>query len=218
MERRTFLKGAIVAGATPAAWAPPRAEMLSTLLSEYETATRIDRELWGIAADLEDCDAVRAKPRERIQVSKRFVGRDAEGADRFEPIYAYSIKDIEAHERYSLETNMLFVRNGDQRARVEGRYAQRVAEKADRLNAIKAQCQRIEDECGLTVALMHAKAASARVREIEQTILDLVPTSLEEAARKARWIVAELNDDRTYMNDREDIAQVALAAIGKAIG
>lgn len=219
MERRTFLKGAIVAGATPAAaWAPPRAETLASLFSEYETATDLNDVAWAALGELEDGEAMRAQPSERVQVGRRIIGRQPDGTDAYEPVYAYSVEEIESYERVSLGTQMLFAHNAAAKARVEERFAWRVAEKVGRLNAVQKECRRIEDACGYTATVDRARVASARVCAIEQTILDFVPTTLDEAARKARWIVTELQGDRTYMHDREDIAEVALAAIGRAVG
>ena len=114
---------------------------------------------------------------------------------------------------------MLFVGHNEAgKRRVEEKSAKIVAERIELLEYLKAECRRIEDACGYTAALERAMASSARVRAIEQAILDFVPATLNEAARKARWIVTELQGNRTYLHEREDIAQVALAAIGRAIG
>ncbi|MGO6724954.1 hypothetical protein ACCS51_28790 [Rhizobium ruizarguesonis] len=219
MERRTFLKGAVIAGATPAAaWAPPRPHGLTTLFSDYEHAIELHNDAWEAVGDLADSEAMRAAPSVRVQVGRRIIGKDEAGNDVFQPIYAYGQEEIEEYERTTHGVKMLFAKGEDAKARADAWFTRSVSEKMGRLNAVKAEAQRVEAACGYTAAIERAKGASAGVRHIEQAILDFVPTTLEDAARKARWIVAELQGERALMLDRDDIALVALAAIGRAIG
>ncbi|MBX4876648.1 hypothetical protein HJA89_27815 [Rhizobium bangladeshense] len=220
MERRTFLKGAVIAGATPAAaWAPSRPhDGLDTLFSDYEHAIEFHNHAWKAVGDLADSEDMRAAPAVRIQVGRRVIGKDEVGNDVFQPIYAHRAEEIEEYERTTYAVKMLFAGHEDAKARVEAWFSRSVSEKVGRLNAVKAETKDIENACGYTAALEIAEGASTKVREIEQAILDFVPATLEDAARKARWIVAELQGDRALMLDRNDIALVALTAIGRAIG
>ncbi|MBY3043707.1 hypothetical protein [Rhizobium leguminosarum] len=188
------------------------------MFSDYEHAIELHNDAWEVVGDLEDSEAMRAAPPVRIQVGRRVIGKDGAGNDVFQPICAYGQEEIEEYERTTRGVKMLFAKHEDAKARVDGWFTRSVSEKVGRLNAVKAEAQRVENACGYTAAMERAKGASARVRDIEQAILDFVPTTLEDAARKARWIVAELQGERALMLDRDDIALVALAAIGRAIG
>jgi hypothetical protein len=219
MDRRTFIKGVVIAASTPAAaCAPPRPLTLDALFADYETVIALDNQAWTIVRELEDSATMASRPEKRIQVGRRIVGIDAEGNDRFEPIYAWSIAQIEKSARSARDHQMVFARTEDHKNRVAERYVEQVAERSAAFNAIEAERRLIEDACGHTAALDTATSASARVRAVEQAILEFVPTTLEEASRKARWIVAELQGDRAHLLDREDVAEVALASIARAFG
>ncbi|WP_430251274.1 hypothetical protein [Neorhizobium sp. DAR64860/K0K1] len=219
MNRRTILKGAIVASATPAAaWAPPHADVLDALLREYEAATRLDYESWEIVCDLEDVAHDRGARDPRVQICSTWDGKTEDGKNITKPVYAYSVAEIRDWYEKNNDTQLLFVSNDEGRARVRAETDKRMTEKVARFEALQSECRRIEDACGYSAAMERAKACSEAVRSIEGAILALVPTTLDEAAKKARWIIAELDSGRGYLNDREwaDLMLDAMAPLGRA--
>lgn len=220
MERRTFLKGAVVASATPAAaWAPPRADELTAMLQEYEVATRLDKEAWIIAGDLEEAAVMMGRTLSRVQISSMWDGTTANGVNVAKPIYAYSVSEIRTHCESNHDVQMLFVSNDAGRARVRAETEKRMNAKIAQLESMERESRRIEDACGFTAAIERAKACSKAVRSIEAAILAFVPATLDEAALKARWIIAELDIGRGYLNDLEwsDLLLDILTPIARAV-
>ncbi|KQQ70891.1 hypothetical protein ASF70_18765 [Rhizobium sp. Leaf321] len=192
---------------------------LQTMIASYEEAYREDQILWGIPCEIEDLPAMKEKPRRRVQVGKLIVGRDDAGNDTFQPIFAYSEAKIREEASRSFDAGVgLFCnpKNTTQMAVRKAKWDAWADSKIAELATIEAACKEFEDACGYTVALKAAVASSDRVRALENSILEYVPTSLDEAAIKSRWIVQGMNNSRAYFNDREDFAEVAFAAIGRA--
>ena len=203
------MKAALLASATPAAaWAPPRPNTLTTLFQDHADAMTVDDEAWNRLSELEDSETMSNQPRRRVQVGRMIMGRDENGEDVFDPIYCYTEEDIRENFERHLHP-LLGVPVPAHMARMEAKLAE--------FRAIVAERQRIEDDCGYTGATKKAKATAARVKEIEQEILDFVPATLDEAARKAKWLVEQLRSDRTYLHDRDDVAEVVLASIARAV-
>jgi hypothetical protein len=192
---------------------------LETMIASYEEAYRKDQILWRILCELENLPTMQDKPAQRVQVSRYIFGKDDEGNDRSTPIFAYSENDIREEATRNFNAGIGVFCNPRDAEKVAARRAKwdswaegKIAE----LSAIEAECKTVEDACGYTEALSAARASSERVRGIENAILEQVPTTLAEAALKARWIVQGMTASRAYFNDREDFDEVAFAAIGRA--
>ncbi|TBH09909.1 hypothetical protein [Rhizobium leguminosarum] len=135
MDRRTFIKAAVVAASTPAAaMAPPAmAASLSDLIERHRQAVVVDRAAWDLASDLDD--------------------------DRAEM-------------------------NGS----------------------------------GYATAIGAARSASSVTRNLEAQIVAFIPTTLQEAADKARWIIWAYDDDFCYLHEEGHRLLIeALRAIATAV-
>ena len=216
MERRSFIKGAIVASAIPAAARADGYDKLNALMQDYEAATLADKEAWGRELEMSKNEAMKAKPPERVQLGRLSYGADVNGERVHAPIYAYFANQIEEYYQENHSRQVMFSPGAIDK--VEAETAKRTREQIAELEDIKKTCRKIENACGYTEVSMLANAASRAVQVLEREIINYVPQTLDEAARKARWIVAELDSGRGYLNDREyaDLILDALMPIGRA--
>ncbi|MBB3745023.1 hypothetical protein FHX10_004560 [Rhizobium sp. BK591] len=89
---------------------------------------------------------------------------------------------------------------------------------APKLTQISEETRRIKDACGLTDAERRINESSSAVKSIEREVLNFVPTTLEEASRKAQWILHKLKDsEETYLRDDADTLHAALTSIARAM-
>lgn len=157
------------------------------------------------------------RPCVRVQVGKLLKGRDDDGNDIFEPIWAYDDKRIEqsVNRHRDAMIGMWGHRPGETEILTE-RYAAKVAEKKAALAALQAEDDRILAEIGYTAAMDKASAALDAVRAIEQEILSFVPGTLAAAARQAEWATAGLADEGDYYLDGADMQKLvaSIAAAG----
>jgi hypothetical protein len=210
MERRNFLKAAVIAASTPAAaWAPSRGISLETLIEDHTAATQLDHQAWGRVVDIEESDAMEARPIAQVAITRPHPSYDLQ--------FAKSIDEIEASAARDLNIRLSICGDNEPaRQRATDEIDRLVADRAGRLAELQSERRAIEDECGFTEALASAEAAADRVRATEQSILDYVPVSLEEAARQARWVLDGLRRGHGYLCDRENASAEALATLARA--
>ncbi len=94
-----------------------------------------------------------------------------------------------------------------------------VADLVDAIENIQGR-RKYEDDAGYKAAIGLAGQTSDAVKALETEIAAVVPTSLQEAADKARWIVWAYHDDYCYIDDHElgnALLVEALRAIGRAV-
>ncbi|MBX5236282.1 hypothetical protein HJC02_29080 [Rhizobium sp. NLR4a] len=223
MDRRTFIKGAVVAASTPATLgAESLADPLGELFERQKAAYAADSTEWDRFSDIIDSDAMRNTPEMRVRVGQLIIGRIENGGKITDPIYAYDEKEIRDHfakhdhwtffKREALSEAEI-ARKTREQATLFARMDAKIAE----FHALEAEAERIKEECGYSVAQRRCKASSDAVKDIERLILDYVPATLEEASRKARWILDmwESSDD-TYLRDDPDTLELALRSIARA--
>jgi len=186
---------------------------LCRLLDALVEARAINSFDWDVSAQIENRIS-HSLPNVRVQVGRVLKGRDDEGNNIWEPMYAYTPDCIERH--YQREEGFCDVL---QRKGTPGYQSavkcirQQKQEKLDELAALRAEAKRIEDDAGYTAACDQARATSQVVTAIESDILAFVPGSLAAAARLASWVSSAMEDG--FLND-EGVA-AALASIGKAV-
>ena len=220
MDRRTFIKGAVISAATPGVVASGDGVEHSTLLAliaRHENLYAADDRAWGRVYDLDDSAMMQA-PRPMVQLGRLRVGQSDDRQPVFEPITAESEHQVvsyyEDHFRY---LDMLYRgTRPDLRADAFAKHEQRKQAKLSEFRECVAVRKRYEDDCGYTAAMAAARASMEEVKEVERLIIAYVPASLEEAATKARWMVKKMSDDKSYLNDYENALEEALDAIGRA--
>ena len=220
MDRRTFIKGAFVAAATPGVVSSADSVEHSTLLAliaKHENLYTADDKAWGLAYDLDD-SAMRSAPRTAVEVGRIMMGRDLDGEQIFQPIIAHSESEITAYFDDHLQHIDMMTGSSIpawKEARLKAHNDRRQA-KLDEFRACREARKRHEDQCGYTAAMEAAQATMREVKSVEALIIKYIPATLEEAAIKARWLVKKMNDDRSYLNDYEAALEEALDAIGRA--
>ena len=221
MDRRTFIKGAVVAAATPGVVSSADSVEHSTLLAliaKHGNLYTADDQAWGRVFNLDDSEAMRSAPRTSVQVSRLLVGRTVEGENIFQPIIAHSESEITAYFDDHLQHIDMMTGSSIpawREARLKAHNDRRQA-KLDEFRACREARKRHEDQCGYTAAMEAAQATMREVKSVEALIIKYIPATLEEAAIKARWLVKKMNDDRSYLNDYEAALEEALDAIGRA--
>ena len=216
MNRRNFIKGAAVATTFPAAIPTATAgSNLLALIQEHEKLYAVDSKAWGAVADIDDAN-MRDAPKVGVQVSRLLVGIDGEGQNIFKPILETTEEGVRAHYRDWAKNLFPTPQNAEQLAARVARLDKAMNEKLAELEELRAARQRFEDQCGYTAAMDSACASAEKVKHVERLIIDHVPATLQEAALKARWLVAKINDDGSYLLDTEGCLEDALASIGRA--
>lgn len=184
----------------------------STLVS-YDAA-------WNRVSEIQDSAAMEASPIVRVQVGRRLKGRDDNGAEVWDPIYAYSAEQVTKRVESHMEAQLSIFpgdRNSQTREKIKSGYRERMRQYLNQLDALRAECERIEIECGYTHALQEARANSDELKEIERLIIDFVPKTLGEASLKARWIAQAYDAQSGYIGDDENNLKFAIDAIGRAV-
>ncbi|MBX5008155.1 hypothetical protein [Rhizobium lentis] len=223
MDRRTFIKGAIVAASTPATVGADRlGDPLGALFERQRAAYAADSIEWDRFSDITDGVAMRALPKLRVEVGKLILGRDEDGSKITEAIFAYDEPEIRdhfvKHDHWTFfKREALSEAEIERKSREQATLFARMDAKITEFHALEAEAERIKEECGYSDAQRRCKASSDAVKDIERLILDYVPATLEEASRKARWILDmwESSDD-TYLRDNPDTLELALRSIARA--
>lgn len=219
MDRRTFIKGSVIAAATPGVVSSAdtvEPSMLLGLIAKHETLYNIDSEEWNRLSDIED--AMQDAPPVAVQVGRLMTGRDEDRNRMFTPILARSEDEVCTYfDKHRTQLAYFHQTSSEQRCEIVLRaHDDAKQEKLAELRRAAAERDKYEEACGYKAAREAAFRTMEAVKEVEQLILDYVPASLEEAAIKARWVVKKMNDDRSYLLDHEDALEEALAAIGRA--
>lgn len=220
MDRRSFIKCAAAVSALPATISSPvlAGSSLLALIHEHERLYVIDSKAWDAVAEIDD-QAMRSAPREAVQVSRLLVGRGEDGEKIFKPIFESTEEGVRKHYQELARHARYMLPSPRAEKWLSGRLVgidDEMHQKLNELEACRAARKRHEDKCGHTAALEAARACAAKVKAVERLIIDYVPANLEEAALKARWLVAKINDDRSYLLDTEGCLEDALASIGRA--
>jgi hypothetical protein len=185
-------------------------DLIATLAKAYAENSK----LWEIAGALD------TEPPCKVQVSRLYCGRDDEGNEQFNPVYAYSAEQIascyDRHMNALLSINS-HGPNGEAAARkIRENIAARIKEKQKELTALNAAKESREIASGYRSAMDAVNASTDVVQSIEAQILGFVPQSMEVASRLARWAAETYRTDRHCLFDPEDLLTTALNSIGKA--
>ena len=219
-DRRTVIaKSPAAALAAGAVTAPPMVaeandlEKLNTLIEAHTKAIEVDIAAWRALADIE---AVMEdnRPIARVQIGRLFRGRDDEGNEISDPIWAYDESDIESgfaeHRNIYMD---LFARTDTEKAKYKSIFDEKVRLKKDELAAIEAEVKKIDHASGHTEALAAAMATTRDVKTVEAEIISLVPESVDTAALKAKWLISAHASEFSYVENEH--LMPALSAIAE---
>lgn len=209
-NRRTALAltgSGIVAALTSIA-TTATASTADSSLSDVEAV--IQRHADAVIAERAAWDAVPSdddprRPHVRVQVGRRLVGRDNDGTDIWQPVWAHNEKHIDHVYAQNLHAFLSATDTPERKAAVTERIEKRAAAKKAELAALRAEDDRILEEIGFTAAEETATAALDAVRAIEHEILSFVPQTLAAAIRQAQWAVAGTDDSSGYFLDGDDM-------------
>jgi hypothetical protein len=221
MDRRTFIKGAVIAASTPGVVASGEAgqpSILHDLFHEHQRTLQADDVAWGVVFDVGELEPMNSMRMPAVQIGQLMVGKHADGNKMFKPIMAHTDDEIRAHFERLLNSfpGLGYIPDLDERVR-DG-YRHQLEAKLDELAALTREQERVKCECGFTKAIEDAEKTAGAVRSVERQILDYVPRSLEEAAAKASWILKAYQEERGYLYEDEAAAlEAALASIGRAV-
>lgn len=186
---------------------------VEALIQRHARAVLAEKAAWDEVPSDDDP----RRPDVRVQISKLLKGRDADGNDIFEPVWAYDNKRIEqsVNKHRDAVIGMWGHRPGETE-RLTELYAAKAAEKIATLAALQAEDDRILAEIGYTAAVDKASAALDAVRALEHEILSFVPQTLSAAVRKAQWAIAGAADDGDYYLDGADMQKLvaSIAEVG----
>ena len=218
VDRRAILNATAAAGIATGVAAPVIAAentdlaRLNALMDAHAKAIEADTVTWRALGEIED--AMEDFPIVRVQVGRLFRGRDDEGNEIHDPIWACNESDIE--KRYAQHCDAflgLSGQNDTAKAKIKSDYDEIVQRKKDELAAIRAERKKRDDTCGFTDALAAARASSKNVKAIEAEIISLVPDSADVAALMAKWLIAAHANEFSYVDDEH--LMPALSAIAK---
>jgi len=222
MDRRTFIKGAVVAASTPAAaFAPPAlAASLATLIERHRLAIVEDRAAWDAVADVDALlDTIPGRNMPKVHISNVLSWNGTERVST--PTYAYSEEAIRKPILQHMEGQMAMAGTNEvMREKIRQGYMAKLEEKLADFRAQEAVYKQQEDEAGYTAAMEKARAAANVVRALEADIIAFVPQPLQDASTKAAWIVWAYEDDFCYLADTKDgphVLVTALTAIARAV-
>jgi hypothetical protein len=181
------------------------------LIAAHAEAMLLNDKLWGRVGDL---DTV---PCAKVEITRRYRGRDENGAEIFDPIYAYRAADIDERLQPHINAALsVWGRTDDDKRRIRDQFAACANEKKAELAAAEAECKRQQEASGYAAAAAAAERATETVKEIEAQILSFVPQSLAAAARLAQWGVEVYRSDEHCFYDPEEMAVSLLERLGKA--
>lgn len=193
---------------------------LAALFANYAVAVEANTRAWDEHSRIDGLPELQDRPWPKVQVGRLYKGRDGEGNEIYNPIYAYRVDDIEKKVQSHLDAALAVHGNGrsaeDRIARIRKSYADKAAEWTAELQGMVDQRKAMEDAAGLTAALEAGNATSAKVREIEQQIIAHVPTTLADVAAIAAWTIKGMSDDAENPLD-DDAPLTVLASFGKAV-
>ncbi len=186
---------------------------VEALIQRHTDAVRAEKAAWD---DVPEDDDPR-RQHVRVQVGKLLKGRDDDGNDIWDPIWAYNDERIEQSiNRHRDAMIGMWGHRPGETERLTDLYATKVTEKKEQLAALRAEDDRILAEIGYTAAEQKASAALDAVRALEHEILSFVPQTLAAAVRQAQWAIAGSEDDGDYYLDGADMQKLvqSIAAAG----
>jgi hypothetical protein len=199
-----------IAATARASSVDPSLAAVEALIQRHAGAVNAGKAAWEAIPSDDDP----RRPWVRVQVGRLLTGRDDDGNDIFEPIWAYSDENIEQLINRSRPAS-LSIGGPERAAAVNERFDARIAAAKAELAALQAEDDRILAQIGYTAATEKASVALDVVRAIEHEILSFVPGTLAAAARQAEWATAGLADDGDYYLDGADM-QKLVASISAA--
>ncbi|OJU52373.1 MAG: hypothetical protein BGO03_12000 [Mesorhizobium sp. 61-13] len=183
--------------------------LLNELIEAHTAEYARNDELWERAGELD------TEPNCKVVVGRFYKGRDDDGENIYEPMYAYFNERIEEHYKRDLAVCLSLVGNDTTKAgEIRDCIAAKVASKNAELAALEAEREAREIASGFRDAYAAAEASSEAVSAIETQIAAFVPASMAEAIRLAQWSVEAHRKDRVF---KDDWCAVVLANIGKAV-
>lgn len=206
LSRRTFLKSAVVASATPAAAFAPIMEktMIGALVADYDS-------LVGQALDADEkANAIYNQPGRPELPMIRWAEIDVRYRDTIDRCDLYSGKSINRHfDRWP--AGLVLYPTADKAVRVEAMEVER-----EKILALFQQRQEVYDQWEKASGHTAAEAESDRlwklVNEAEERILSFPCTTLEDVVIQARFIKREFEGEMSAELGNRIVAQ--LASIG----
>lgn len=187
----------------------PSLAAIDDLIRRHEEAWKVDNAAWDDIPDPE-------LPLCRIEVARRYLGRDDNGEELYEPVYLFTEDQIRDSYQRNLKAHLsVWGGSPEREASIRAKYEKLLQQRLDELAALKAEVKRVEDESGYTGACKKARATAAIVKAIEAEIIAFVPQSLAAATRKVKWVLSVYEEERCYFADDDfvDILQsIARAA------
>lgn len=184
--------------------------LLNELIEAHTAEYARNDELWERAGELD------TEPNCKVVVGRFYRGKDVDGENIYEPIYAYCDEQIDEFHERDLSAQLSIWGNGpagaDNARKIQERHNVKVASKKAELAALEAERKRREIASGFHAAYAAAGASSEALKVIEAQISAFVPASMAEVIRLAQWSADASREGRV-----DDCCEVILTNIGKAV-
>lgn len=192
---------------------------LADLFEAYRRAIDEDKLAWDEISRLDELPELKDRPWPKVQVGRLIKGRNDDGTEIFDPIFAYNAADIEKKIETHRAARLSFEGTGpgseERRKKVHEFYASMIANKEAELQALVDQRRKMEDAAGFTAAMEVANETCAKVKALEAKIIGYVALTIADAAAIAAWVIAGMADDALgYLSDAAPID--ALKSLAKA--
>lgn len=142
----------------------------------------------------------------KVQVGRLLKGRDPEGNDIWEPIYAYDLATVDRHSADWQRAFSGWRPDNAESARV------RFAQKRDDLRKAIARKKKMEQRAGLTAKRKALRAAYEAQDRAAVVVLVVRPGSAEEAAERRAYIKSA-NIGQGYDWDADELLPIMLSIV-----
>ncbi|MEZ5782725.1 MAG: hypothetical protein R3D70_14100 [Rhizobiaceae bacterium] len=164
INRRRLLGGMVAASTASAvagssvAIAATYEKPLAELIAAHKQALEASELAWAVLDDIDEANDI---PVPKVQYGRMLLGKNDDGSDRFEPLYAYDDETIDQIRNKSLNTRLsLWGRDESSRQTILGQHDKRTSQLKRELREKQEERAAAELACGYTAALTAARAAS----------------------------------------------------------
>lgn len=208
---------AALAGLAVTASAQPAG--VQTMIEVHRAAIAVADALWLTASEISDANPAVGFAVPKVQYSRLLLGRNDDGSDQFEPLFAYTEETIDKVVDRDLQADISIWGSGPgdaekRRAAIHEKAEARRERLKGELRRQKAELQAAEDACGLTAAAEAATAASRQSRSLLADLLAYQCRDISEVTALATYLAECEAED---IVDAETLVEWVRALAGKAV-